>query len=527
MKKILISAITFFALYTSNAQELKTKPNWQNLDFEKDGIRGMSVERAYDELLKGKTSKTVVVAVIDGGTDVNHEDLKAKIWTNTKEIAGNGKDDDKNGFIDDINGWDFIGGKDGKDVQYEQLELTRIYKQLKDKFGDKPSKKTIRKNKADYELYGKLKEEFEGKLDEAKQTLPLYKQIYNSFVESEKILKEYLKTETLTKAAVSGIDESQADRRVRGAKRTLERFYEMGATGSDIKEATDHFEEELNYNLNLDYNPREIVGDKPDKLQYGEYGNNEVVGLDAMHGSHVAGIIGADRNNQIGMLGVCNDVKLMVLRVVPSGDERDKDVANAIRYAADNGAEIVNMSFGKKYSPEKKWVDEAVKYAQSKGVLLIAAAGNDNLDIDVEVHYPTKNYANGGSAENWITVGALSWKNAPESVADFSNFGKVGVDVFAPGVDIYSTVPGSKYEEKSGTSMAAPAVTGVAALLKSYYPNLTAAQIKKIILESSVKVSDLRVNKPGTKEIIKFSDLSNTGGIVNAYEAIKMAESMK
>lgn len=527
MKKILFAFfLSPFLLLQSNAQELKTKPNWQNLDFEKDGVRGMSVERAYQELLKGRTSKTVVVAVIDGGTDVNHEDLKDKIWINTKEVAGNGKDDDKNGFIDDVNGWDFLGGKDGQDVNHEQVELTRMLKQFKDKFGTEPSKKLIRKNQADYDLMGKLQKEFEEKRAEAEQYAPFYAQLYKNYTESEAVLKNFLKVETLTKESITGIDENNADRTVRAAKRTLEKFIELGATGNDIKEAVEHYESELKYNYNLDFNARTVVGDNPDKLQYGEYGNNEVTGPDGMHGSHVAGIIGANRNNNLGILGVADDVKLMIVRTVPDGDERDKDVANAIRYATDNGAQIINMSFGKPYSPEKKWVDDAVKYAQSKGVLLVAAAGNDNLDIDVDVHYPTATYENGQKAENWISVGALSWKNAPDAVAEFSNFGKKGVDVFAPGVDIYSTVPGSKYEEKSGTSMAAPATTGVAALLKSYFPELTAAQIKKIILESSVKVPDFRVYKPGSKEIVKFEDLSVTGGVVNAYNAVKMAKEM-
>ncbi len=527
MKKILFSILISSFFLQINAQVLKTKPNWQNLDFEKDGIRGMSVERAYDELLKDKKSTPVVVAVIDGGTDINHEDLKDRLWTNTKEIAGNGNDDDKNGFIDDINGWDFIGGKDGTDVNHEQLELTRILKKLKDKFGEKPSAKMIRKNKIDYDLLQTLQKEYDEKKAESEQYAPFYKQLYTNYIESEQILKEFLKTETLTKEAVAAIDESQADRKIRAAKKTIEKFNNLGATSADIKEATEHFESELKYNYNLDFNARTVVGDKFNKLEYAQYGNNEVTGPEAMHGSHVAGIIGANRNNDLGIKGVCNDVKIMVVRTVPDGDERDKDVANAIRYAADNGAEIINMSFGKKYSPEKKWVDDAVKYAQSKGVLMIAAAGNDNLDTDVEGQYPNDQYDGGGIAENWISVGALSWKSEADAVATFSNYGKKNVDVFAPGVDIYSTVPGSKYEEKSGTSMAAPATTGVAALLKSYFPNLTAAQIKKIILDSSTKAPDLRVKKPGTDEIVKFEDLSLTGGIVNAYNAIKMAMEMK
>lgn len=525
MKKTIISAFMLFAL-TSQAQDFKTKPHWHNLDYEKDGVRGMSVEKAY-ELLKGKTAKPVVVAVIDGGVDIQHEDLKDIIWTNPKEIAGNGIDDDKNGFIDDINGWDFIGGKDGQDIKGEQLELTRLLKKLRTKFGEKPSKRMIRKNKAQYELLQQLEKEYTEKLDENKQTLPFYKQLYTTLSDAEKTIKGFLKVENVSKSAVQGIDDANADRKIRAAKTVLMRAYDMGVTPADIKEGVEHFEEEINYNLNLDLNERVKVGDNPDKLEYAAYGNNEVKGPDASHGTHVSGIVGAIRTNNIGAMGVADNVRIMAVRAVPNGDERDKDVANAIRYATDNGASIINMSFGKKYSPEKKWVDEAVKYAISKGVLLIHAAGNDAKDVDVEPNFPSKKYEDGGEADNWITVGAISWKPNTETVAVFSNYGKTSVDVFAPGVDIYSTYPDGQYKEQQGTSMAAPAVTGVAALLKAYFPNLTAAQLKKIIMDSTEKLVDLQVTKPDTKEIVSFGSLSVTGGVVNAYNAVKMALEME
>src|SRR6218665_3758257 len=524
MKKILFAFVLApFLILQTHAQEIKTKPNWQNLDFEKDGVRGMSVERAYQELLKGRTSKTVVVAVIDGGTDVNHEDLKDKIWVNAKEIAGNGKDDDKNGFIDDINGWDFLGGKDGQDVNHEQVELTRMLKQYKDKFGDKPSKKLIRKNETQYDLMGKLEKEYEENRAEAKQYAPFYAQLYKNYTESEAILKNYLKVETLTKENITGIDESNVDRSVRAAKRTLEKFLELGATGNDIKEAVEHYESELKYNYNLDFNARTVVGDNPDKLQFGEYGNNEVVGPDGMHGTHVAGIIGANRNNNLGILGVCDDVKLMVVRTVPDGDERDKDVANAIRYATDNGAQIINMSFGKSYSPQKEAVDKAVKYAEKKGVLLVHAAGNEGQDNDKSSNFPSPFFLNKKEAKNWIEVGA-SGPDVNSLAASFSNYGKKSVSLFSPGVRIYSTLPKNKYGFNDGTSMASPATAGVAALVMSYFPQLTAVQVKDILLRSSRKFHNLpsgKENLPGKN----FSDLSAAGGLVNAYEALKLAAS--
>ncbi len=524
MKKTI--GIILFAVIAANAQNLKTKPNWHNLDYAKDGIRGMSTEKAYAELLKDKPSKTVIVGVIDSGIDINHEDLKNIIWVNTREIPGNGKDDDENGFIDDVNGWDFIGGADGTDVNQEQLEMTRIYKNLKQKFGDNPKKRLIKKNKSDYNLYKKLEIDIKDKREEAEKYLPMYTNMYKKFTEAEETLKAVLKKDVVLTSDVEQIKDENFDRSVRQAKQFWLQLTAMGATLSDLKDGVQHFEDEVKFNYNLDFEPRKVVGDDLSKLQYGKYGNNEVTGPDAMHGTHVAGIIAAQRENGLGVKGVADNVKIMVIRCVPNGDERDKDVANAIRYAVDNGAQVINMSFGKAYSPDKKWVDEAVKYAESKDVVLVAASGNDNLDIDQEVHYPVREYLNGGQAQNWISVGALNHEEAPDLAATFSNYGKKGVDVFAPGVAIYSTVPGNKYEEKQGTSMASPAVAGVAALLRSYFPSLTAPQIKNIILDSSVKLPDATVKIPGGEEKVKFGDLSVTGGVVNTYNAVKMATQM-
>ncbi|MNE12450.1 Thermophilic serine proteinase precursor [compost metagenome] len=295
-----------------------------------------------------------------------------------------------------------------------------------------------------------------------------------------------------------------------------------------LGEAVDDLKGRLDYGLNTTINERTIVGDDPANSSERFYGNNDVTGPDAGHGSHVAGIIAAARNNGIGMNGVADHVKIMAVRAVPNGDERDKDVANAIRYAVDNGAKVINMSFGKSYDYDKKVVDEAVKYAASKDVLLIHAAGNDASNNDTVGNYPNRNFIGGGTASNWIEVGALSWKGGDESVANFSNYGKKTVDVFAPGVDIYSTVPFSKYKSNSGTSMASPVVAGIAAVIRSYYPKLTAEQVKTVIVNSTVKFTDLQVNAPGSedKKQVKFGDLSVTGGVVNLYDAIKLADAM-
>ncbi len=519
MKKLLFAACIFVST-TLTAQDLKTQFNWYNLDLKENGVRGISTEKAYRELLKNRKHQTVRVGVIDSGVDINHEDLKDNIWKNTREIPGNGIDDDGNGFIDDIYGWDFLGNAQGEDIHAEQLESVRLYNALKQKFGDNPGKKKIKKNKADYELMASLREDIEKDRKEAEQYLPMYRNMLTALQEAETILKAAAGKETLTQEVVSGLKVANMDRKERAAREMWLQMNRMGGI-ADLKRGVEYFEDKVKYNLNYDFQPRSLVGDNPKELQYGKYGNNEVVGPDALHGTHVAGIIGASRTNNKGVLGVANDVEIIVVRAVPNGDELDKDVANAIRYAVDNGAKVINMSFGKSYSPEKKWVDEAVKYADSKGVLLVAAAGNDNADVDARAQYPNRTGLKGEEYKNWISVGALNFEGGEKMVAPFSNYGKKGVDVFAPGVAIYSTTPGSEYQELDGTSMAAPVVSGLAALLFSYFPELSHYEVKDIILKSAVKVPGQKVSveeKPVTLE-----DISTTGGIVNAYEAVKMA----
>lgn len=519
MKKLFF-AIGILVSTTLAAQDLKTQFNWYNLDLKENGVRGISTEKTYRELLKNRKHQTVLVGVIDSGVDINHEDLKDHIWKNTREIAGNGIDDDQNGFIDDINGWDFLGNAKGEDINGEQLESVRLYNTLKKKFGDNPSKKTIKKNKEDYELMNRLHESIEKDRKEAEQYLPMYQNMLTALEQAEIILRTASGKQELTTELVIGLDVAKLDRKGRAAR---EMWLHMNSLGgiTELKRGVEHFEDKIKYNLNYDYRARDVVGDNPEALEYGKYGNNEVTGPDAMHGTHVAGIIGADRFNGKGVLGIADDVKIIAIRAVPNGDERDKDVANAIRYAVDNGAKVINMSFGKGYSPEKKWVDEAVKYADSKGVLLVAAAGNDNMDVDATPQYPNRKSLKGEEYKNWISVGALNFEDGEKMVATFSNFGKKGVDVFAPGVAIYSTAPGSKYQELDGTSFAAPVVSGLAAMLFSYFPELSHYEVKDIILKSAVKVPGQKVSVKDN--LVTLEDISTTGGVVNAYEAVKMA----
>ncbi|MBN1252143.1 MAG: S8 family peptidase [Bacteroidales bacterium] len=502
---------------------LEAPANWFNLDVVTDKVRGVSTEKAYAELLQNKKTKTVIVAIIDSGIDIEHEDLKDKIWTNEDEVAGNGIDDDKNGYIDDVHGWNFIGNANGDMVNYDNLELTRLYVKYKKIYEGKKESDFKGKKLDEFNQYVKLKLEFEKEFAEAEMQYNQINGFYTAYLNADKSVKEYLKKDEYAIEELDSINSE--DENLTKSIQILKRMSLMPFSIEDLKSYVEHFEQQTKYNLNVDFDPRSIVGDDYENKSEKFYGNNKVKGPDAFHGTHVAGIIGANRNNELGIKGIASDIKIMVVRTVPNGDERDKDVANSIIYAVDNGAKVINMSFGKAYSPYKSVVDKAVKYAEKKGVLLVHAAGNDNQDNDLVKNFPNKIYSAKKSCTTWIEVGASSWVDTDEFIGGFSNYGKENVDIFAPGVDIFSSTPENNYKNANGTSMASPVVAGVAALVLSYYPDLTAAQLKDILLKSAVIYKDVLVNIPGQKEKkTEFKNLCITGGIVNAYNALKLAE---
>lgn len=511
----------------------KIPDNWFNLSYTNTGTRGVGSDRTYEELVKGRKADTVIVAVIDGGVDYMHEDLKAVMWVNRKEVAGNGIDDDKNGYIDDIHGWNFLGNRNGENVEFDQLELTRLLKPLLVKYKGKTDAEIAAADKAEYVRYLKMKAAFDKQTKEMKGALNYLEEVSALLAGMKKEIREQRKVDSVMYTDFQAYSPSSEK---------YAKFYAQLKSGpvqsqdswvgfqNDIAKDYKQVYNIVNYNLNLDYDSRSIVGDNYADASERYYGNADVKGPDASHGTHVAGIIAAVRDNGIGIKGVCGTVKIMAIRCVPNGDERDKDVANSIRYAVDNGAKIINMSFGKAYSYNKSIVDEAVSYAQSKGVLLVHAAGNDNKNTDIENNFPNSAYESGSFAENWIEVGALSWKPGSLSVAPFSNYGHKRVDVFAPGVKLLSCKVDGGYVALSGTSMASPACAGVAAVLKAYFPQLTPQQLKSIIEESADhSLASKRVVLPGKQNKkhfnkVKFKKLSRTGGCVDLYAAFLMAE---
>lgn len=506
---------------------------------------GISVNKTYESFKSIKDGQTVVVAIIDSGIDYEHEDLAANMWVNPGEIAGNGKDDDNNGYVDDIHGWNFIGGPDGTNVGMDSYEAARVYGSLKYKYENADVNKLTKAQKKEYDMYVRAKQSVEKETNSAKNKLTQIDNIENKVKEAFDIFEKKLGSDTLSKEWLDSLD-TGSDEKLALAKNIVNQYFTFGedkdyasirnVVFNDINEDRKSYQNKLDYSFNPDFDPRKtIVKDNYNDVSEKFYGNNNVEGPDATHGTHVGGIVGAIRGNEVGGEGIASNVRLMSVRAVPDGDERDKDVANAIRYAVDNGATIINMSFGKGFSTHKALVDEAVKYAAKKDVLLVHAAGNSAQNNDVTPNYPNANFEKKTGfifkkhkrAENWIEVGALNYKPAPDMAAPFSNYGKKEVDLFAPGVRVYAPIPDNNYAPLQGTSMASPVVAGVAAIIRSNYPSLTAEQVKEAIVKS-VKPIDDEVFVPGSKtEKTKFSNLSASGGVVNLEAAMQYASKMK
>src|SRR5258705_12001896 len=299
--------------------------NWFEKDHLTDSLAGISLDKAY-ELLKDRISKTVIVAVIDNGVDTEHEDLKNKIWTNTKEIPDNGIDDDRNGYIDDVHGWNFRGTKNGIIVENEQMSATQLYVAWKDKYDNVNINKLNENEKKELNIH------------------------------------------------------------IRAKKQFLEK--------GNSKDST-----EFLFSYNANYNSSKLIANDSEDLNNCSYGSPHYkLSRNLSHGTHVAGIVAADRNNDKGINGIVDNVLIMPITATTAvGDERDKDIANAIHYAVDNGARIINMSFSKMFSPDKRMVDEAITYAKTKNVLIVHEAGNDGMNIDSakNYHYPVAIFQNG------------------------------------------------------------------------------------------------------------------------------------
>ena len=524
----LLKSSNSLTLKTEKVEDVQLKV-WSATDLATDTIPGMSVDKAYAELIPNLKGINVIVAVIDSGIDIEHEDLKNVIWINRGEIPNNGIDDDKNGFIDDVHGWNFLG-----DIVGENLEFTRIVRRYDGKFNGKDVAEISEVDMETFVLYQKAKAEQNKNYDETEENRDRYTQMLKQVTDANNQISKKLGKEDYTAEELAAIIDPDDDE-----QKNIAVLTQMLSYGGSIPEfmvrlngGIDYYDGRMKNHFNMDTDFRGVLNDNPYDITDTSYGNNDVDGPnpkkeDALHGTHVAGIIAAQRGNGIGMDGVAQNVEIMVVRAVPDGDEYDKDVALAIRYAVDNGAKVINTSFGKGYSQNPEWVWDAIKYAGKKDVLIVNAAGNDGVDLDITTSYP--NDQNGTGAEmsdNFITIGALNYKYGEEMVATFSNYGATSVDLFSPGVKIWSTTPLDTYEYLQGTSMASPNVAGVAAMIRSYYPKLSAKQVKQVLMDSGLHTSTPVIVGGEESNIQPFDAISKSGNTANLYNALIMASKM-
>ena len=526
----------------SNLQNPRTKTSeltedelkvWGSKDLVKDTIPGMSVEKAYQEIIKDYKGESIIVAVLDSGIDIEHEDFEGVIWTNKGEIPENGIDDDKNGYIDDVHGWNFLG-----DVVEENLEYTRIVRDHQDAFEGKSESDISEDNLENFKVYKSAKAEYDKEMTSTNANLNRYVTMNNQLQEAEESLKielgvDELSVENLT--AYEPIDDTSLNQKML----LLNVMNNIGEDLRDIEDqlaqAMEYFGNRTKYHFNLKLNVRaEILGDDPDDFSTRFYGNNQVSGpnedkKDAKHGTHVAGIIAANRLNDKGVKGIAGNVLIMPIRAVPDGDEYDKDIAMGIRYAVDNGAKVINTSFGKYFSTHPDWVMEAIAYAAENDVLIVNAAGNEGIDLDKTRVYPNDETPENPTdfVDNFINVGSISSEYGGNLISGFSNYGDNSVDVFAPGSSIYATTPLNTYEFLQGTSMASPNVAGVAAMVRSIYPKLSAAQVKKILMDSGLSTDQNVVLGGDPEDVLPFDKISVSGKIVNMYNALILASKTK
>jgi subtilisin family serine protease len=479
------------------------------LDPDLDGVPGIGSTRAYRELLAGmRPKREIVVAIVDGGFDTSHVALHDKFWRNPREIPANGRDDDGNGYVDDIRGWNFIGGAGGRNITEDTFEVTRLYARCT-KAAPPDTLSAVERN-----LCPKVAAQFKAGQAEVEQGLAFVHAYRDTLAAASRALHRALGADSLTVARVESYVPLDS---VAGAARiTYLRLASRGIDWAELAFDEKDLEEQRGYSYNTSFDPRSIVGDDYANPADRHYGNTDVVGHEPLHGTHVAGIISA----------VFPDVRLMVIRTIPGpGDERDKDVANSIRYAVDNGARVISMSLAKWFSPQKSVVDDAVRYADTHDVLIVHASGNNGASLDTALIFPIATYLNGQRATRWIEVGASAWQGGDTIAARWSNFSHERVDIYAPGLAINSTLPGNTYGELTGTSMATPVVAGVAAMLLAYFPELSGADVKRIIMASARRPNHM-TRRPGGPEgsLIPFDSLSVSGGIVNAYAAVLMAK---
>lgn len=525
--KLLAFLMLFVLPEISKAQRESYPLDWFLRDVEQDSMFGTGVHRIYKELLPGKKPASLIVAVIDSGFDTTAQMLRPVLWRNLGEIVGNGKDDDHNGYTDDIHGWNFMGTRDGDSQSRGVPEELRTYSWLLKTY--KGDMRKMPQEERDlfvslYRTYGIRKVEYERESIEAQEKLKEIKRI-----KKQAWFKKAYKEHMVRKATEPVLTNEEKIEMLKAGKplpRVELDTVEKILTQERILLRTIESDKEL---FTIAFDIRKVIGDDPYDMNDRKYGHPYFpIASCSKHGTHVASTIGGVQEPNSGVYGIAQGVQIMLLQVVPpGGDEEDKDIALAIRYAVDNGAKVINMSFGKytALSSTQKWIEEAMDYAAAHDVLIVRAAGNNSKNIDQVNVYPGRP-SKPETQACYICVGAhgsnLRAVDKNNKLVIFSNYGKKSVDLFAPGHNIYSQVPGG-YAQQSGTSMASPVCAGVAALIRMYYPSLTAAQVKDILMKT---VTPCNQTCKFVRIPLKFSDMSISGGMLNGYEAMKLAEEM-
>ena len=563
MKKYFLLLMASACISVADAQLIKQNEeqkkqadlDWYNCSFDKDGVYGAEVNKAYDFLKGKKIKKRPVVALIGSGMDIEHEDLKQAIWVNPKEKA-DGKDNDKNGLVDDINGWNFLGGKDGQVMEATMREGDREFLRLKDKYADyifdgknynkvidgKLTKVADPENIEEYNYYRNqvLPESPMAGTYSGWQLTYVLKAYADKF---DQMMKERFPGKELTEADFSICYDPKAPRDSLsevsfmmcamgfGVYKTdkWETVYAGIKSGAQIEQAKAEYERKVGQ-FGAD-GRKDIIGDNYLDINDNKYGNNVLLTADAAIGTMEAGISVAKRENGLGGNGIMDQAEIMTLRVAANGEPYLKDIALAIRYAVDHQADIIMLPVQNTLYPEdqKKWISEALEYAESKGVFCVTPAWEGAQDLAVETYYPNR-WMTGKKELTNLMVVCSSDKNGNPSMN--SNYGAKEVDLYAPGMEIYSTYTGDTYQSGTGLGLAAATTVGVAALIKAYYPHLTGTQIRNILLETVTSRKDAEVEKgivvdgKPTQDLFLFGDLCLSGGIINAYQAVVAADKL-
>lgn len=571
MKKIFaVLTLTFSGLFSGHAQLIKqSQPaktaDWYNLSFDRDGVYGAAVDKAYDFLKGKKIKKQPIVAVIGTGLDIEHEDLKQSIWSNSKE-KDNGKDNDGNGWASDMHGWNFLGNVKGQSLEKIPSQVDREFFRLRDKYegifftGTKYVRFDEKKNKPvevaaplDHKgyqyfrglgVYSKVAGAASG------YYMSKFMRYYLLHDFDQEIKKKYPDTNLVTSKEFMGLSVKDENGQLDSVKLVSHVFLYsfMGASSAMTEKNTPvTYPAFKTYYLSIDSvhyksyqkelssitQGREFIGDDENNINQKGYGNNNLYAQNAYSGVLSAGIIAGNRNNNLGVNGIAPQAKLMGLRVYDSNSESYlKDVALAIRYAVDHKADIILLGFPYKIYPphQSKWVDAALQYASTKNVLIVAPVQDGAENIDKVNFYPNKYLENGNVLQNFMTVAGADSLGRPLSQ---SNYGHEKLDLYAPGVNISSTYLGDTYRQSSSSLLGAASVAGVAALIKSYYPLLTATEIRKLLIENVQKMEDLEVEKSivvngnQVKDLFLLSELCHSGGLLDAYKAVVAADKIK